>query len=96
MGGKKVPPISFSSVTSANVGISPQSVLTFSFDPFATLVQNFKVEPISSPKLLNLNQDYPSKKGFYWSNLYKIELMMTSLTEMLELPNFSHMTTFTL
>ena len=28
----------FSSVTSANVGIGPQNFLTFSFNPFATLV----------------------------------------------------------
>ena len=28
----------FSSVTSANVGISPQNFLTFSFNPFATLL----------------------------------------------------------
>ena len=31
-------PTSFSSVTSTNVGISPQNFLTFSFNPFATLV----------------------------------------------------------
>ena len=38
----------------------------------------------------------PQKKWFFWSNSYKIEVMITSLTEMLELPNFGHMTTFTL
>ena len=37
-GRQKGPPISFSSVTSTNVGISPQNFLTFSFNPFATLV----------------------------------------------------------
>ena len=37
-GGKKAPPTSFSSVTSGNVGISPKNFLTFSFNPFATLV----------------------------------------------------------
>ena len=31
-------PNSFSSVTSANIGASPQNFLTFSFNPFATLV----------------------------------------------------------
>ena len=31
-------PTSLSSVTSTNVGISPQNVLTFSYNPFATLV----------------------------------------------------------
>ena len=29
---------------------------------------------------------------FFWSNSYKIEVMMTSLIETLELPNFGHMT----
>ena len=38
-GGKKdLPPTGFSSVTSANVGISPQNFLTFNFNHFATLV----------------------------------------------------------
>ena len=35
---KKGPPTSFFPVTSTNVGISPQNFLTFSFNPFATLV----------------------------------------------------------
>ena len=39
-----------------NVGISPKIFLTFTFDPFATLVQNLKVMPSASPKLLKLNQ----------------------------------------
>ena len=29
---------------------------------FATLAQNFKAIPSASPKLLNFNQDHPSKK----------------------------------
>ena len=32
------PPTSFSPVTSTNVEIRPQIILTFSFKPFATLV----------------------------------------------------------
>ena len=40
-GAKKAPPTSFSPVTSTNVGIGPKKFLTFSFDPFAKLVQNF-------------------------------------------------------
>ena len=51
---------SFSPVTSTNVGFGPQNFLTFSFNPFATLVQNFKFVAEASPKLLNLNQDHPS------------------------------------
>ena len=56
------PPNSFSPVTSTNVGISPQSFLTFSFNFFATLVWNSKTILNASPKLLNLNQDHSSKK----------------------------------
>ena len=52
--------------------------------------------PSASPKLLNLNQDHPAKKRFFWSNLYKIKVMITSLTEIPELPNFGQMTKFTL
>ena len=32
------PPASCSSVTSANVEISPRNILTFSFNPFVTLL----------------------------------------------------------
>ena len=48
------------------------------------------------PKLLNLNQEHPSKNWFLWSNPYKIKVMITSLIVILELPNFGHMTTFTI
>ena len=64
-GGQKGLPYQFSRVTSTNEGISPQNFLTFSFNPFATLVQNFKFVPSASPKLLNLNQDHPSKKVIF-------------------------------
>ena len=37
-GTKKVPTTSFSSVTSPNVGISLRNFVTFSFNPFPTLV----------------------------------------------------------
>ena len=62
MGDKKGLPTSFSFLISTNVEISPKNFLTFSFNPFATLVQNFKAISSPSPKLLNLNQGNPSKK----------------------------------
>ena len=37
-GGQKGPPTSFSLITSTNVGISPQNLLTFSFHLFSTLI----------------------------------------------------------
>ena len=58
-GRQKGPPTSFSPVTSTNVELSPQNFLTFSFNTFATVVQNLKLVPSASPKLLNLNQDHP-------------------------------------
>ena len=39
--------------------------MTFSFNPFTTLVQNFKFVPSASPKLLNLNQNHLSKKAIF-------------------------------
>ena len=87
-GEAKRPPTSYSPVTSTNVVISFQNFLTFSFNPFATLVSNFKAISSASPKLLNLNQDHPSKKCFFWSNRYIIE--------MLQLLNLGHMTTSTI
>ena len=36
------------------------------------------------------------KKRFFWSNPYKIEVVITSLIEMLQLPNFGHMNTSTI
>ena len=48
-------------------------------------------------ELFNLNQNHPSKIwGFFWLKLYKIQVMITSLKEKLESPNFSYMTTPTI
>ena len=91
MGAKKSP-ISFSPVTSTNVGISSQK-FTLNFTTFATLISNFKIIPSASLKSLKLNQEHPLKKLFLWSNSYKIVVMITSLIEMLELQNFGHMNT---
>ena len=90
-------PTSFSPVTSTNRVPNPQNFLAFSFNPFATMVKNCRVISSASPKLLNLNEDHPPKKWFFWSNPYKIEIMITSLIEKIELlANFSHMTTPTI
>ena len=63
--GTKRPPTSFSPATYTNMVISPQNFLTFSFNSFATLLQSFKFVPSISPKLLNLNQNHPSKKAVF-------------------------------
>ena len=85
-------PTSFSPVTSTNVNFGPQNFLTFSFHPFATPVQNFKFIASARPKLVNLDQDHPSKNRFFWANPYKIEVMITFFIEMLKLRNFGNMT----
>ena len=95
-GGARRLPYQFFPVTSTNVKTSPQNFLTFSFNPFGTLMQNFKFVFSVSHKLVNLNQSHPSKKRLFLSNPYKLEVMIDSLIEMLELPKFAHMTTFTI
>ena len=52
----------FPPVTSTDTEINPQNFLTFSFNSYATLAQNFKFVPSTSLKLLNLNQNHPSRK----------------------------------
>ena len=59
------PHTSFSPATSTNVEFGPQNLLTFSFNPFAKLLQNFKFVPSANPKLLILNQDNPSEKAIF-------------------------------
>ena len=90
-GCKKFNPATFFPVTSTDVRLSQHKFLTFSFNLLATLLQNLKVITSASPQLLNSNQDYPSKKWFFWSNPYKIKVLITSLIEMLEFPNFGHL-----
>ena len=65
MGGKKATPTSFSPATSTNAGFGRQNFLAFSFNPVATLVQNFKILHSASPKSLNLNQGPSSKKAIF-------------------------------
>ena len=93
-GGTKRPlPISFSPVTSTNVEFGPQNFLTFSFNSFAILVQNFKFLPSTSPKLLNLNQDHPSKKSDF-SGQILINWRYDNVSHRnATLPNFGNMTT---
>ena len=51
--------------------------------------------PSNSPKLLNSTKTTPKNRSF-WSNLDKIEVMIISLGEILELPNFGHMISSTI
>ena len=97
MGGvQKGPTTTFSHITSTNIGISSENFLTFSFSHFSTLALNFNLIPSASPKLLNLNQKHLSEKLLFCQIVIKFEAMKASFSEMLELPNCGHMSTFTL
>ena len=93
----KGPSTSFPPVTSTNVGFRPKNFLTFSFKACTTLISNFKAIPNANLKLLNVNQDHPAKNWYFCSNLYKIEVIIASLIDMLKLPlhyNLSHVVKF--
>ena len=95
-GEQKSSPISFSYVTSTKVGIIHQNFLTFSCNTFATLMSNFKeFHTWCQSQIIELEPRAPLKKisFFRQTSPYKIEVMITSLTEMPELPNYGHMTT---
>ena len=63
--GKKAPPTSFSLVTSTNVGLGPQNFLTFSFNPFATLEQNFKFFTYCQSQIIELEPRPPLKESYF-------------------------------
>ena len=48
-----------------------------------------------NPKLLNSNQAHPSKKLIFWSNSYKMVVVIVPLIKMREIPNFGHINTST-
>ena len=73
--GKKGSPTSFSPVASTNVGISPR-----------LLPNSFKISSsylVSVPNHGTCTKTTPQKKQFFWSNPYKLEVMITSLIQML-------------
>lgn len=81
---------SFTPLFYPKVRINLQNFLTFYFNSFSLLLWNFKVISSTSPNLLKLNQDQHSKKSFFWSNPYNFEAAITSLTDTLDLPTWSH------
>ena len=87
-GGGKKHPTSFSHVTFKNVGISPLNFLTINcFVKLCKILRTYLVA------ISNYWTCAPFKKfkKVFWSNLYEIKVMITSLIVMLELPNFGHM-----
>ena len=94
-GGKKSR-ISFSPVTSTNIGISPENflILVLTLLPHWCKILGLDLVPVSNNS--TWTKTTPQKKWFFYSDPYKIEVTITSLIEMLELPNFGHMTTPTI
>ena len=71
-GGKNASLTILVPVISTNVWISSQNFLTFRFNPFVTLVWNFKFVPSGSSKLLNLNQEHPSPQKNVVRQIYDV------------------------
>ena len=98
-------PTSFFPVTSTNVGISPQNFLTFNFNHLSHWCKISRPYLVPVPNHWSWTKTTPQKKWYFWSNPYKIEVMITSLIEMLELRlvtwtnlqyNMNHVTKFSL
>ena len=87
-------PTSFSPVSSKNVGICLQNILTSCFNLFDALLENVKAIPSASPKLLNLNQEHPSKNCFFLWKFYKIESCHAIFTWHYLQYNLSHVVKF--
>ena len=89
----KRPTTSFPPVTSTNFGFSRKNFWLL----VSTLLPHWP--KISRPYLVSVpnywtwTKSTPQKNWFFWSNPYKIDIMMTSVIHMLELPNLGHMTT---
>ena len=79
----------FFPLTSLNTVISLQNFVTFTLNSFSTLLLKVKTMPSTNSKFMTLNHDLPSGNVFQQDN-NKYEVMITSLTEILELPNFIH------
>ena len=88
--------VSFSSLTSPNVRLAPKTFWLL----VSTILRRWC--KISSSYLIPVSNYWtwtkttPQNKPFFWSNPYKIGVMITSLTQMFEVPNFGHLLTFTL
>ena len=93
MGGAKSPPhpTSFSSVTPTNVGISSKTfwLLDLALLEHWRKISNLYLVPV--PNYWTSTKTTSQKKRFFWSNPFKIEVVISSIIEMLELPNFGHM-----
>ena len=95
-GGAKRPPTSFSPVTSTNIGIKPRNFLIFSLTHFPHRCRILSLYLVLFPNYWTWAKINPQQKWFFWSNLQKFEVVITSLIEILELPNFDQVTRSTI
>ena len=91
-GGKR-PTSSFPPVTSTNAGFSLQNfwLLVSALLPHWPKISRPYL--VSVPSYWTWIKSTPQKNWFFWSNSYKIDIIIISVIQMLELPNFGHMTT---
>ena len=99
-GGKKPPsllPLGFPLQLLQTLELVPKTfwLLVLTLWPHWCKISSSYLVPV--PNYWFWTKTTPQKKQFFWSDPHKIEVITTSLLkEMLELPNFGHMTTFTL
>ena len=73
-------------------GLGTLFLSDFQFQPFCHNGVKFYVCTQFQSQIIELEPRSPLKKVIFQSNPYKIEVVITSLIEKLELPNFGHMT----
>ena len=75
----------------------PQKRSGFQFQPFCHTCVKVQGLNLRMSQIIVLEPRTPLRESwFFLSNTYEIEAMITSLIKMLELANFSHLTTFTI
>ena len=89
--GTAKPPYQFFSCNFYKRRNQPLKLSDFQFQPLCHTGVKFQGHTQCQSQIIELQLTAPLKKLFFLVNLYKIDVMITSLIEMLELPNFDHM-----
>ena len=94
-GGQPPPPTGFSPVTFRKDRISTLNFLTFSFNFFCHTGVKCQGYTLCKSQIIEFKPNLPLKKVVLWSNPYKTRVI-SSLMEMLGLPDFVEMTASTI
>ena len=97
MWGQKAPPLPVSPLQFLQMyELTPKTIwaLVLTLLPHWSKILSSYLVP--GPTYWPWTKTTPQKMRFFRSNPYKIEVIITFFTKMLESPNFGHMTTFTL